>query len=127
MFIGIWKIHGIVFVRPVSGNVLLRRQQYRIADDIDASTDIARNIVRGKLANSLIVMNRTIRDHDNKIDTLSVKGAASTIDRLIDRLDSARNIDEIRGIEGLSAAEYFAVFRSYFIRPNVWRFHIRRR
>jgi CRISPR-associated protein Cas1 len=100
---------------PVSGNVLLRRQQYRIADDIDASTDIARNIVRGKLANSLIVMNRTIRDHDNKIDTLSVKGAASTIDRLIDRLDSARNIDEIRGIEGLSAAEYFAVFNHFII------------
>lgn len=95
---------------PVSGNVLLRRQQYRMADDLRASADIARNCVRGKLANSRVVMNRIVRDHRTKIDTDAIKGASRTIDRLIDQLDSAEDTDTIRGIEGLGAAEYFAVF-----------------
>lgn len=95
---------------PVSGNVLLRRQQYRMADDDATSTVIARNIVRGKLANSRIVMNRVIRDHESKVDIASIKGASATIDRLIDQLDIANDLDTVRGIEGLSAAEYFAVF-----------------
>jgi len=95
---------------PVSGNVLLRRQQYRMADDDSMSAKIARNIVLGKLSNSRIVMNRVARDHENKIDSASVKGASATIDRLMDQLDTVNDLDTVRGIEGLSAAEYFAVF-----------------
>lgn len=95
---------------PVSGNVLLRRQQYRMADDDRTSTAIARNIIRGKLANSRIVMNRTVRDHEDRIDATSIRASSATIDRMIEQLERAENIDMVRGIEGLSAAEYFAVF-----------------
>ena len=51
----------------VSGNVLLRRHQYRVADDADASLSIARNMIVGKLFNSRWVLERMIRDHAPRI------------------------------------------------------------
>lgn len=43
---------------PVSGNVLLRREQYRKADDPDITKAIASNIILAKVANSRTVINR---------------------------------------------------------------------
>src|ERR1017187_4612373 len=43
---------------PVSGNVLLRRQQYRIADDGSSALPIVRTIVATKIANSRVVRMR---------------------------------------------------------------------
>lgn len=100
---------------PVSGNVLLRRQQYRMADDDTIATNIARNIVRGKLANSRVVMNRMIRDHGDRIDTAAIQDSSATIDRLIDQLDETGDLDSVRGIEGLTAAKYFAIFDNLII------------
>ena len=44
---------------PVSGNVLLRRAQYRMADNAE---DIVRSIVLGKIANQRAVIRRALRD-----------------------------------------------------------------
>jgi CRISPR-associated protein Cas1 len=95
---------------PVSGNVLLRRQQYRMADDEEATRSIAKNVVSGKLANCRVVMNRTIRDHAAKVDVEVLKNASGKIDRIIDRISKASGTDEVRGFEGQAAAEYFRVF-----------------
>jgi CRISP-associated protein Cas1 len=100
---------------PVSGNVLLRRQQYRLADDEEATLAIASNIVSGKLANCRVVMNRAIRDHGEAIDSGSIKGASTAIDRLLDGLSGAADGDAVRGIEGMAAAEYFGVFNNFII------------
>jgi len=100
---------------PISGNVLLRRRQYRMADDEAASKSIAANIVAGKLANCRVVMNRAIRDHGDRIDVESVKGASSAIDRVIDSLPGAADCDAIRGFEGMAAAEYFGAFNHLII------------
>jgi CRISPR-associated protein Cas1 len=100
---------------PVSGNVLLRRQQYRMADDHVATRDIAANVVSGKLANSRVVLNRALRDHAEKTDAEALRAASAAIDRAIDRIPAATNADEIRGLEGLAAAEYFAVFEHLII------------
>lgn len=97
---------------PVSGNVLLRRQQYRFADDPSVSRKISANIVSGKLANCRIVLNRAVRDHPDTVNCAAIKEAVSRIDRLIDRIPLAETRDEIRGIEGLGAAEYFRVFNN---------------
>ncbi len=48
---------------PVAGNVLLRREQYRRADDLTASARLARMFVLGKVTNCRTVMNRVLRDH----------------------------------------------------------------
>lgn len=100
---------------PVSGNVLLRRQQYRMADDCTASQAIAANIVSAKLSNCRIVINRALRDHSDKIDSGIVKSASIAIDRLIDELPRSSDVDTVRGIEGMAAAEYFGVFNHLII------------
>jgi len=100
---------------PTSGNVLLRRQQYRMADDAEQTKAIAANIVAGKLANTRLVMNRALRDHSEKIDAVSIKAASAAIDRLIDELPHAVDGDAVRGIEGMAAAEYFSVFGNFIV------------
>src|SRR3954471_23065263 len=50
------------FQGPVSGNVLLRREQYRIGSDEARSLPIAVAFVAGKLANARIVLLRGARD-----------------------------------------------------------------
>jgi CRISPR-associated protein Cas1 len=100
---------------PVSGNVLLRRRQYRMADDEDASRGIASNVVRGKLANCRVVINRAIRDHAAKVDADMLRKASDMIDRIIDRIPHAVATDEVRGLEGQAAAEYFRIFNHLII------------
>jgi len=100
---------------PVRGNVLLRRQQYRMADDLEISLKIGSFIIMGKLANCRIVLNRAIRDHGDKINTMQIKKASEAINRLIDDIPKAKDLDELRGIEGQAAAEYFAVFNELIV------------
>jgi CRISPR-associated protein Cas1 len=95
---------------PVRGNVLLRRQQYRMADDADTTRKIASQLVSGKLANCRIVINRTIRDHPEKTDVQALQAASKNIDRIMDRIPRAADDAEVRGFEGQAAAEYFRVF-----------------
>jgi CRISPR-associated protein Cas1 len=54
----------------VSGNVLLRREHYRRADDMDTSAKVAKAVITGKLANCRIVLRRALRDHP---DTLAIR------------------------------------------------------
>ncbi|ULQ60106.1 type I-C CRISPR-associated endonuclease Cas1c [Brucepastera parasyntrophica] len=100
---------------PVSGNVLLRRQQYRMADDAEATKAIASNMVSGKLANSRIVLNRTARDHGEKTDAEALKSASKHIGRILNQVASAKHADEVRGFEGHAGAEYFRVFNHLII------------
>jgi len=100
---------------PVRGNVLLRRQQYRMADDLEVALKISSFIIMGKLANCRIVLNRAIRDHSDKINTTQIKMASEAINRLIDEIPKAKDLDELRGIEGQAAAEYFSVFNELII------------
>lgn len=53
----------------VRGNVLLRRQQYRYADNSEKSLGIAKNMIAAKLYNSRWILERMIRDHGVRIDT----------------------------------------------------------
>ena len=100
---------------PVSGNVLLRRQQYRMADDENTTKEIAANIISGKLANCRIVINRTVRDHATKVNTEALRNASEKISRIIDRIPRMLSTDEVRGLEGQAAAEYFNVFDHFII------------
>jgi len=100
---------------PVRGNVLLRRQQYRMADDEQITRGIAANVVTGKLANCRIVINRTVRDHSVKVDVNILKEASENIGKIIERIPRVDNTDGIRGFEGQAAAEYFRVFNHLII------------
>jgi CRISPR-associated protein Cas1 len=100
---------------PVRGNVLLRREQYRKADDPFLTLGIAKNIIASKLANSRIVLNRLQRDHPGKTDGKAVEAAADKIASLINQLDRVNTPDEVRGIEGTAAAQYFGVFNHLIV------------
>jgi CRISPR-associated protein Cas1 len=100
---------------PISGNVLLRRQQYRMADDEQITRGIAANVVSGKLANCRVVMNRTVRDHGAKINAEELKKASESIGKIIERIPRANKTDEVRGLEGQAAAEYFKVFNHLIV------------
>ncbi len=95
---------------PVSGNVLLRREQYRRADDESASANIARALLSGKLANSRTVLHRFLRDHPGKSDAGRVTQASKLISSSLRRIQNESSLDVLRGIEGDSAHTYFSVF-----------------
>ncbi len=95
-----------------SGNIALRRAQYRAADTPGSSTAIARNIVLAKLANSRAVLQRAARDHATGDDAAgsSLREAAELLGHRIRAVQRAVTVDEIRGYEGEGAAAYFAAF-----------------
>ncbi|MBR1657015.1 MAG: type I-C CRISPR-associated endonuclease Cas1 [Synergistaceae bacterium] len=94
----------------VKGNVLLRREQYRIADTPERSLNIAKSIILSKLFNSRWVLERSIRDHAPRIDIELFRQKSAYIQSSIKSADSADDIDTLRGIEGEAASVYFSVF-----------------
>ncbi len=99
----------------VSGNVLLRREQYRKADDRDVIKVVAANIIGAKVANSRTVINRAIRDHKEKADTEKLKNASKQLEKFIKQIDGLSTVDEVRGLEGISAATYFGIFNELIV------------
>lgn len=95
---------------PVSGNVLLRRQQYRWADDHGQSANIARAVVTAKVANQRVVLLRALRDHPEMAASTEVKAAGDSLGCTLIMLQEEQSLDCIRGMEGDAARRYFCVF-----------------
>ena len=95
---------------PVSGNVLLRREQYRQADDGIKSAQVAYFILTGKLINSRGVLQRMLRDHADKIEQDAVKYASDRIAATLLQVSPDLDLDALRGLEGDAAHSYFSVF-----------------
>jgi len=100
---------------PVSGNVLLRRTQYRWADDAQKRDAIVRSIVIGKTLNQRTVLARALRDHGASMteDTRSeLSGAIERLTHIARRteLTAEADTDKLRGFEGDGARIYFSVF-----------------
>ncbi len=97
---------------PVSGNVLLRRQQYRRADDPAFSAGMARMVLMGKIANSRAVLQRAMRDHGKKdfIDEEKLGLAVKRLTTYLNTLEKDNHLDVVRGFEGDAAHTYFSVF-----------------
>lgn len=100
---------------PRSGNVLLRRRQYRVADDPAPATVIVRGIVAAKAANQRAVVRRALRDHAEAMTPDANAALAAAERRLTDvarRTLIADGVDALRGLEGEAAFVYFGVFAS---------------
>lgn len=95
---------------PVSGNVLLRREQYRRADDMNVSAEMAKAVLTGKLANCRTVLQRALRDHSDKLNADEVREASQRISDSLQSLQSDSSLNALRGIEGEAAHTYFGVF-----------------
>jgi len=103
---------------PVSGNVLLRRDQYRWADDPGRSAELARTFVSAKVANCRRVLQRAARDHGGDGRGEVLRGAAEALARSLEELPQAATLDSVRGIEGDAARVYFAVFDDLITTPE---------
>lgn len=95
---------------PVSGNVLLRREQYRRSDDPDRAATIARSVIIGKITNCRTVLLRSLRDKPECDGNSSIEVAALRLAGLADALQRPRSLDAVRGHEGDAARVYFDVF-----------------
>lgn len=92
------------------GNVLLRKQQYRISDNESASCVIARNFILGKVFNCRWSVDRTLRDHEMRIDSEQCRKAIYVLSGALEKIKIEDNLDTLRGLEGESATIYFSVF-----------------
>lgn len=102
----------------VNGNVLLRREQYRIADSDARSLSIARNMILGKLYNSRQVLLRMLRDHEMRVDCELFHKKADYLADAIDKCRKTDDLDKLRGIEGESATVYFSVFNDMILQQT---------
>lgn len=99
------RVHG-----PVSGNVLLRRQQYRLCDGADGALPTVRMIVTAKIANSRTVLLRGARETSDPQRSEALRSGAKRLQWIGLDASRAASIDIVRGHEGLAGQEYFSAF-----------------
>ena len=110
--------HGRFLARvqgPVSGNVLLRREQYRWADNPVYSANMARAVIIAKIANCRTVLQRALRDHADRVEEDDLRRAVTLLGRCLESCNREEDLDALRGIEGESAHAYFSVFDSLIV------------
>ena len=93
-----------------NGNVLLRRTQYRVADDPGQCCPISRTMIFGKLFNARWSIERTCRDHGLRVDSEKLSSASKQIYGLLSQVKEITSLEELRGLEGVGASAYFGVF-----------------
>lgn len=110
------------------GNVLLRRMQYRAADDPAWSCRIARSFIFGKVYNARWSIERTRRDHAMRIDEGKFSAASGQLQALLPVIAEEISLDSLRGLEGVAASGYFGVFDDMILRnKEQFFFHGRNR
>lgn len=109
---------GIFWARSVGkeyGNVLLRKEQYRISDNEQRSIAYAKNMIVGKVFNGRWSIERTLRDHACRVDVEKLKQVSNDLYEMLPKIDHAVKMDELRGIEGKAAEQYFSVFQDLIL------------
>lgn len=114
---------------PVSGNVLLRREQYRRTDDPPRCASIVRHLLIGKVHNQRAVLARGWRDHGGKIaDAAAFQQALKRLKRITQSILLEAGTEALRGLEGEAAQVYFGVFDQLVrVNTNNFRFTGRNR
>jgi CRISP-associated protein Cas1 len=95
---------------PVSGNILLRHEQYRRSEDGERAAEIARAVVIPKVANCRTVVLRAAREKPDWADRPNLEAAGVRLGYLIDGLQKNLSLDTVRGYEGDAARVYYRVF-----------------
>ena len=106
------------FEGRTSGNVLLRREQYRRADEDAASTQVARNVVIAKLVNCRTVIRRALRDHTALSGSNRLKRAEQALSQHAGEAQRAMSVNQLRGIEGGAGREYFGCFDALLLQQR---------
>lgn len=97
---------------PVSGNVLLRREQYRRTDHEPGCASIVRNLLVGKIHNQRVVVERGLRDYSRDLSSHALEAlelCSQRLRRIGLRLLKETAVDVLRGLEGDAAQAYFGI------------------
>ena len=105
-----------------SGNILLRRAQYRASES--NPINIAQNIIAAKIQSSKRVLQRRIRNHGDDQD---IQIAIKALNNSLEQLSQVKSLETIRGIEGDAAARYFGVFQKLLVHNTDFVFNGRNR
>lgn len=94
------------FIGEISGNVLLRKKQFDMIDDIK-SVDLVRNILGAKIHNSIWTLQYFGHHNENRE---YIKEISDELRDYINDLKDMKNIDDMRLLEAKAASRYFSVF-----------------
>ncbi|WP_269409832.1 type I-C CRISPR-associated endonuclease Cas1c [Lentibacillus daqui] len=106
------------FIGESRGNVVLRKQQYRISDDEGKSALIARNFIIGKIYNNKWILERMTRDYPLRIDVEKFKEASSQLSSVIREVRNCEDLDSLRGWEGQAALIYNKLFNQMILQQK---------
>ncbi len=112
---------GLSFLKPsgrflarvtgrVKGNLLLRKRQYELSQQEDASLVIAAGFLLGKIANSRKVIERALRDHAMLVDVAALRAVSDFLKDTLRSVQAGETLETLRGLEGSAARQYFGVF-----------------
>jgi len=102
---------------PVSGNVLLRQAQHRLAGDPAFALSVARNCIAGKVRNCRQVLLRGAREAKGDEDAAILTRGANDLAAALRALPTAGDLDTLRGIEGEAARQYFTALNALIRAP----------
>ena len=100
------------------GNVLLRQQQYRVADDPSLSCRYGRSFILGKIYNARWVLERATRDHPQRVPIDKLKLISSQLAAVFPNIENSFTLEELNGFEGEAAQRYFSVFDSLILQQR---------
>ena len=104
---------------PIRGNVLLRRAQYRVADDEESAAHIAARFIAGKVYNGRVVLSRFCRDHKPEGEPLEdIRSVLRELRKTVTDLPLLTTRGSIMGVEGNAARLYFGVFRHLILNDH---------
>jgi CRISPR-associated protein Cas1 len=102
----------------VSGNVLLRQAQFQRVEDAAFTLDMARACVAGKIKNSRQVVQRGAREAKSDAEASTLARLTDDLAASLRALPAASSLDQLRGLEGEAARQYFGGL-SLLIRPEL--------
>jgi len=86
----------------------LRHKQLRLCDDSFKALSIAKQIVRGKINNQRVILQRRAKDDPR------LHGSLDGMLAMLNGVEQADTLDQLRGYEGKAAAFYFGAFKTFF-------------
>lgn len=92
-----------------TGNVVLRKTQYRLSDNEDKCAEIAKNFITGKIYNSKWIIERAIRNYSLRLDAEKLKQKSSYLHNSLLQVNKCIDTQQLRGVEGEAASVYFSV------------------
>ncbi|MBB5183950.1 type I-C CRISPR-associated endonuclease Cas1c [Catenisphaera adipataccumulans] len=115
-------------VGETKGNVILRQEQYKKFTDSEFSISVSKNMIRGKIYNSRWILERYTRDAPLRVNVSRLKEKSKMIAEIFMKIDQVTSANQLLGIEGSAAKNYFSVFGELILnQKNTFQFVERNR